>query len=402
MRILIAVSQDEAIGGVASVVCNLAQHLQKQGHEIYFFHSAGNILMKKRLTKIGFPGCYLRLQLAFGERHPVVSVLAFIALFPIGLFQLFWLIVRHKIQIVNVHYPDDSFFYFAICKRILPFRLITSLHGAEVFPGGARRINYSREFRLLLASSNLVVAPSRWFQQRCIAVFPELERKTTFIHNGINLDELTDLSLGKAKNMTGPYVLCISAYKEQKAIDVLVRAFTRVHEIDPAIKLVIVGGGDLRHESEDLANVLGIRDRIEFLGPKSRAEIATLLSGCKVFVLPSRFETFGIVILEAMACQKPVIATRAGGMPEIIENGKNGILVEPDNPHLLAEALITMLKDDVLRNRIASDGFDSVCERFRRDQTGVAYEAIFTELLANKKNQREMRECADSKQNLSL
>jgi len=384
MRVLIAVSQDSEIGGVASVIRNLAQHLENQGHEIYFLHPAATIFLRKKITNLGFPGFDLRLQSPFGERHPAISLLAFMVLFPIGICQLIGLILRYRIQIINVHYPDDDWvFYFAICKRILSLGLITSIHGADVFPVGRRRAHYSWAIRFLLRSSNVIVAPSRWLQQKFLSVFSELSDKTKFIHNGINVTELNGLCARTNGFNHPPYILCVSAYKEQKAIDVLVRAFKIVQEIDPSLKLIVVGGGHLRGQLQDLAASLGIRDRIEFLGPKSRGEVVKLLFGCKAFVLPSRFETFGIAILEAMACQRPVVATTAGGIPEIIENGENGILVEPDNPNALAKALITLLKDAKMQHEIATNGYTVAQERFHSEKTGSAYEACAQALMSN-------------------
>jgi glycosyltransferase involved in cell wall biosynthesis len=121
---------------------------------------------------------------------------------------------------------------------------------------------------------------------------------------------------------------------------------------------------------------------VTFLGWKGRAQVAELLHGCEVFVLPSRSEPFGIVLLEAMACKKPIIATTVGGIPEIIEDGKTGILVEPDNPDALAKALIALLRNPALRRTIARNGYVTVRERFRCENTGAAYEAAFRNLLA--------------------
>jgi glycosyltransferase involved in cell wall biosynthesis len=98
-------------------------------------------------------------------------------------------------------------------------------------------------------------------------------------------------------------------------------------------------------------------------------------------VLPSRFETFGIAILEAMACKKAVIATTAGGIPEIIENGKNGVLVEPDNPTALARALVAVLENKRLQCVLASNAYTTVREQFCFERTGVSYESAFSGLL---------------------
>jgi len=296
MRILLVVPQDEEIGGVASAVGNLARYLAGQGHQVFFFHPTSAIRIKRKTTKLGFPGFELRLQMPFGERHTAISLLAFVFLFPIVMCQLIWLIHRYRIQIINIHYPADFFVYFALCRRLLPVALVTSIHGAEVFPDGKPQSRNSRELRPILSSSDWIVAPSKRFQQDFLSVFPQFSAKSMVIHNGINLAEFDGPSAETLSGCQGSYVLCISAYKEQKAIDVLIRAFRLVLDKHPSLRLVLVGRGPLRESLEDLAISLGIQQQIDFLGVKARNEVAGLLRGCKVFVLPSRFETFGIVI----------------------------------------------------------------------------------------------------------
>ena len=119
-------------------------------------------------------------------------------------------------------------------------------------------------------------------------------------------------------------------------------------------KVLLVGDGPLRAQLEELVRSLGIEERIKFLGWQERPEIVKLLHGSEAIVLPSRSEPFGIAIIEGLACKKPVVATTVGGIPEIIENGENGILVEPDNPAVLAEALITVLRDPALQSALST------------------------------------------------
>jgi len=380
MTILLATPNDEALGGVAYVIGNLARDLQKRGHEIVFLFPGKSIVMRPKTTQFGCRGFELRMQRPLGERNPAISLPAFLILFLIAMVQLIRLSRKCRIQIINVHYPTDCLFYLALCRRILRLSLVTSVHGADVFPGGKPQARYSLGYRFLLSSSDLIVAPSRRLQEDVVRLFPALKDRTLFIHNGVDLGEL-DGSRSHTKVAREPYILCISAYKEQKAIDVLLRAFKLVQRTDASVKLVLAGAGHLRRELEQLAKDLGIRQRVEFLGLQTRPEVAGLLRDCRVFVLPSRFETFGIAILEAMAFKKPVIATRVGGIPEIIEHGKNGILVEADDSDALATALIAVLGDRALQFELATNGSRTVRERFRSEQTSAAYEAVFADLL---------------------
>jgi glycosyltransferase involved in cell wall biosynthesis len=176
------------------------------------------------------------------------------------------------------------------------------------------------------------------------------------------------------------YILCVAALDVYKGIDVLVHAAKPLLIDDPSLGLVLAGEGPLRMELEGLAASLGIRRQTQFVGHKRGAEIAQLLQGCEVFVLPSREEPFGIVLLEAMACRKPVVATAVGGIPEIVEHEKSGILVEPDNPAALTEGIRRVLRDNELRKTIADNGHTRVMERFCLVHNGNSYEKAFIAL----------------------
>ena len=141
-------------------------------------------------------------------------------------------------------------------------------------------------------------------------------------------------------------------HNKKKGIDVLLRAFALVRDRDPELRLVLAGDGPLRSGLEEIAASLKIADKVDFLGQQGRTQVANLLHACEVFVLPSRSEPFGIVLVEAMACKKPIVATTAGGIPEIIENRRNGILVRPNDDNALAEALVTGLEDSDLRHQL--------------------------------------------------
>lgn len=380
MRILVVAPGDEEIGGVPSVIRDLTRYLQNQCHEITFLYP-GTTLAKSKTTKAGFTAFELNLQGPVGDRHPLLSLVLFFIRFPIGMYELVRIIRKKRIQIVNIHYPGDNACYFAFCHRILSIAVVTSVHGADLFPNGKRRHKYSRAIRLLLHASDRIVAPSRGFQQDVASLFPSLKDKIVFIHNGVNLAELHSSCQDTPVELEHPYLLCIAMHNEKKGLDVLLRAFALMQGVPLPYKLVLVGDGPLRGYLESLALSLGIRHKVEFLGLQGRAQVVKLIQGCEVFVLPSRSEPFGIVLTEAMACKKPVVATTVGGIPEIIQDSTDGILVEPDNPNALAEALLNVLQNQALRLSIANNGYMTVVKKFSSEKTGSSYEALFTDLV---------------------
>ena len=147
-----------------------------------FFHLARTVLLKQKVTKLGFPGVQLRLNMPFGRgAYAVLRALAFPFLFTVGILQLLWLLRRRGIQIVNLHYPYDNCVYFAICRRLLPIRLITSVHGRDAFYNERPKEKYSWAFRFLIRSSDLIVLPSDTYRKKLLEAFPDVQNKTIFI-----------------------------------------------------------------------------------------------------------------------------------------------------------------------------------------------------------------------------
>lgn len=382
VKVLVVCQEEEDVGGVQNVIINLTRHLRSRGHDVVHFHVSTRTLMGSATNSQGIP-CYdLNLQLPLGNLPWIVSIPLFLVRFPIALAQLFWIIRTHKIQIVNVQYPAEAESYFAILRRILPIGLVTSVHGAELFPGGKPLPEYPRALRLLLDNSDRITAPSQSFRNDVARVFPALDSKISPVHNGIHFEEMASPAADADTAGLDHFLLCIAMHNEKKGLDVLLKAFARIESEDPSLKLVLVGDGPLRGDLEALARTLGISERVRFLGRKGRPQVADLLQRCEVFVLPSRAEPFGIVLIEAMACRKPVIATRVGGIPEIVEDGKNGILVEPDNPRALAEAIVRVLKNRDLQSSLACSGYAAVHEKFSSEAMGGAYEELFERVLA--------------------
>ncbi len=280
-----------------------------------------------------------------------------------------------------MHYPLEDFFYFAICRKILRIKLITSIHGADFFPSEKQQEYYPIGIRFLLSSSDCIVAPSKAFLQDFINLFPNHNKKGYFIHNGVSIDEINSSS-NKNDIVDGKkYLLCIAAHNKKKGIDILIHAFSQLKARNSSLHLFLVGDGPLRHKHEELVKALGLQDWINFLGERGRSDVVKLLYGCEFLVLPSRSEPFGIVIIEAMACRKPVVATSVGGISEIIENGKSGILVEPDNPNSLCKAISSILEDEDYKARLAANGYARVCSNFLWQHTGKKYETLFSKLL---------------------
>jgi glycosyltransferase involved in cell wall biosynthesis len=370
----------EGRGGVVSVAENLGQYLREQGHEVVFLHSGPRTFLSRETTPPGIRRYRLRLCYPFAGRRPIASAIAFPFLFPLALLQLLWLIRRERIDVVNLHFPIDNLFYFGLCRRLLPIRLVTSVHGSDVFASGEPKTTYSSALRFLLRSSDLIVLPSDAYRKKLVELFPEIRDRTVFIHNGINPAPFIAARNGRSDQARDPYILCIAYLMKQKGVDVLLRASESLLASDGRLRLIVVGEGPQRKELEDLASSLGIRNKTDFLGSRDETEVAALLNGCEVLVLPSRAESFGIVVVEAMTCRKPVVASAVGGVPEIIDHEVHGILVEPENPVALAEGIRRVLTDSALKTSLIENAHARALERFSFSRTGAAYQKAFHSL----------------------
>lgn len=152
----------------------------------------------------------------------------------------------------------------------------------------------------------------------------------------------------------------------QKGLDTLLEAFSMLAEGHPGLRLSIAGRGKDGARVRELAERLGVQDRVDFLGSTSDAERRRLFSEAAVLAMPSRFEGFGMVAAEAMAAGVPVVAAASGSLPEVVAPPGGGVLVPPSDPHALASAIDRLLRDPAARAALTVSARESA-ERFRWD-----------------------------------
>ena len=169
----------------------------------------------------------------------------------------------------------------------------------------------------------------------------------------------------------------------QKGIKYMLDAFRMVVEKLKNVHLIIVGTGELEGMVKDFIAKFNLEKRIHLLG--FRNDIPDLLKTFDIFLLPSLWEGFGIVLIEAMASGKPIVATNASSIPEIVENGRNGILVTPENAEAISDALKKLISEPELRIKFVKEGLKIVQEKFTIDRMINDYKKIFHELLNIKK-----------------
>ena len=179
-------------------------------------------------------------------------------------------------------------------------------------------------------------------------------------------------------------VISVARLNPVKGIDCLIKAVALVVEKITNLRLIVVGDGEQREELEGLIAQLHLDPNVQLLGFLPRRQIPEYLNLADVFVLPSRHEGLGIALIEAMACGVPVIGSNVDGIVDIIDSGKNGILVPPDNEKALAEGIERLLCDKNLRDKFIKEGLRKVEEKFLWDSILRQIEEIYISLAKNK------------------
>jgi glycosyltransferase involved in cell wall biosynthesis len=176
-----------------------------------------------------------------------------------------------------------------------------------------------------------------------------------------------------------PLIGTLARLVPQKGLDVLLEAFARV---PPPARLVIAGAGTLRPVLEARAVMPDLVGRVAFLGP--RADSAAVMAALDLFVLPSRWEGFGLVLLEAMAAGRAIVASRVSAIPEVVAEGETALLVPPDDPGALAAAIVALLDDPARRQAMGAAGRARVRQEFAPDRLVRATLDLYRTVLEDK------------------
>ncbi|UCD84698.1 MAG: glycosyltransferase [Deltaproteobacteria bacterium] len=170
----------------------------------------------------------------------------------------------------------------------------------------------------------------------------------------------------------------IAGHKGQRD---LIEATPQILRVFPDASILIIGEGKLRRNLERLAEDLGVKNRVIFMG--FRNDIPSLLRSMDIFVYPSHWEGLGTSLLDAMAAEVPVVATNTGGIPEVISDRVNGMLVSPRGPKALAKAVLTILQNDDLAKKLARAGRGTVKEKFTVDRMVEGTLEVYRKVMAN-------------------
>ena len=329
-------------GGSGVVATELGLELAQRGHDIHFISYAQPI----RLTE---PQPHIHFHEVEVSRYPLFDYPPYDLALATRMAEVAEL---YDLDLLHVHYAIPHSVSALLArqmlasgpsKRRLPF--VTTLHGTDITLVGLDR-SYLPITRYSIEESDGVTAISNYLRDITLKEF-EVKNHIEVVYNFVNCDlYIRDADAGRRRREYAPgdekILVHLSNFRPVKRLTDVVEIFDRVRKKIPA-KLLLVGDGPDRSKAEWLAVQKGIHDHVIFLGKQDRVQEKLAVSD--VMLLPSELESFGLAALEAMACKVVPITTRVGGLPEVIEHGRNGYMAEVGDVDAMAEYAIDLLSD---------------------------------------------------------
>ena len=362
IAIIVSLFPPNKPGGTEIAAYNLAKHLAKRGHDIYVITSYD----ERYYLPSGFPHIYeengFYVHRISWSRIPIIGVFSFLVKF-------FFKIRSIKPDIVQALDLNMGLAAW-LPKKILKIPYVVWGRGDDVY-----KINRFERIRTkpILQNADAILALTENMQIKLKNIY---NTEIFIVPNGIDLEEYAGETLFPDKKTDTKNILFVGRLRPVKGVQYLITAMKKIHEEMPDAKLIIVGEGEERECLAALSIQLGIQKYVKFIGKVEHEKVKTFMQQADVFVLPSLSEGFPNVILEAMACGLPVIATRVGGIPDIISNGTNGYLVDVKDTNDMANKIIFLLSDDILRKKISDNNRDLV-KKYAWDNVTIELEKIY-------------------------
>jgi len=367
------------VGGVEELVRQLAQEQRRQGGSPLVVTNRWPKDLPESETHEGLP---VR-RFVFRVPEPNPRQLGGALLYGPGTVRrVCAALTEHKVDLIHVQCVSSNAHYALLAKRRLGLPLVVSLQGELTMDASRvfQRSAFARRLLCtLLSEAEAITACSAQTLAEAEAFYGKpFGGRGRVVYNGIRLG---DFRHAEPYPHSRPYVLGIGRHVPQKGFDVLLRAFAQLVATGEATHDLLLAGDGAEHQSlQQLAADLGLSARVTFLGRMDRPQTVRLFAGCSFFVLSSRHEPMGIVNLEAMAAGKAVVASRVGGVPELVQDDQNGLLVPAEDAPALAEAMGRLMTDPALRDQLGAAGH-ARAQAFDWAAIADQYESIYQDCL---------------------
>ena len=378
-----------SVGGSGVVATELGHALADRGHQVHLISSEPPFRWRDGAPGLSFHQVLVPPYPLFREPQYLLALTNTIA----------HVAEKERLDIIHAHYavPHATAAYLA--RQMLgvspalssvegscrPPRTVTTLHGTDITLVGSDP-SYRRVVAFSIEQSDAVTTVSRSLRDDTTSALG-VTRPIEVIPNFLDCGEYRrqpDPALRERLCPPGRFdalVIHISNLRPVKRVDVALEVFRRIRDRVRA-RFLVVGDGPDRETVQRQASDYGLDDEVMFLGEQD--DPVALLSVSDLFLLPSIQESFGLAALEAMACGVPVVASKVGGLPEIIEDGVSGFVCAPDDVEGMAERGVRLLTDRDLHARISANASSLVRTTYSTDRIVPLYEAAYERVLANR------------------
>ena len=369
-----------SLGGSGIVATELARHLVRRRHEVHVLSSEIPFRLRADPGGVVFHAVATPDYPLFREPQYVISLAT----------RIVQVARERQLDVIHAHYAVPHATAAFLAREILRKEcggrvpaVITTLHGTDITLVGSDP-SFAETVRFSIDSSDAVTAVSESLRNDTIERL-KANSRIRVIPNFLDCDRFKRVLDPDARERFCPkadydaLVVHLSNFRPVKRVDAVVGVFRRIRERVRA-RLVLAGEGPDSLKVQGEIETQGLGRDVEILPPQE--DVVPLLSAADLFLLPSRQESFGLAALEAMACGVPVVASRVGGLPEVIEDGVSGVLHPPEDLDAMAESGIRLLTDRAAHAEMAQEGRWVVQYRFCVSEIVPLYEALYSGLNA--------------------
>lgn len=367
------------VGGSGVIATELGKMLAEKGHEVHFITSSTPFRLNKTYPNI------------FNHQVDINTYSVFqYAPYDIALATKISEVIKNEgLDLLHVHYAIPH----AVCAILgrdmagSNIGIVTTLHGTDITVLGSDS-SLKEAIRYGIEKSDIVTAVSNSLRDQTYELI-QPDKTIETVYNFVDEREYHPKSETKLKEQLGidaaeKVMIHVSNFRNVKRVQDVIKTFSLAHQ-QINCKLLLVGDGPEMGRIIQQVRDLEIEDHVLFLG--KRDDLAEFYSISDIKLLLSEKEAFGLVLLEAMACGVPVIGTNIGGMPEIINPGVNGFLVELGDTEQAARYAIDMLSDEVLLQKLRQGALDTVSEHFHSSKILEQYEGLYEQLMPKDEEQ---------------
>jgi L-malate glycosyltransferase len=294
------------------------------------------------------------------------------------------LIKNKKISLIHAHWMLPQGFVGVFLKKILKIPLLVTIHGSDLFP--LKNVIFKNFQKFVVKNADYLSVNTDATRSELTKRFSDTP-KIKIIPMGVDTKVFRKMNIAKPKKYAkNKILLFVGRLSDQKGLQYLIGSLPRVLKYDPSIKLLIIGEGPYKKDLDKKIDNLELRRYIEFLGSLSSSDVAKYYNYSDVFVIPSLAtntgtEALGLTLLEAMSSGCSVIGTNVGGIPSIIKNGSNGMLVKQKSSLDLSSAIISLLKDKKKAKKLAMKGSKYAKENYSWDKISKEFIQLYEVLL---------------------